>query len=34
MAMLNNQMVYMNDLNITDWWFQSLNNKQESLEIA
>jgi hypothetical protein len=34
MAMLNNQMVYMNDLNITDWWFQSLNNKQKSLEIA
>ena len=24
----------MNDLNITDWWFQSLNNKQKSLEIA
>jgi len=33
MAMSNNQMVYMNDLNITDWWFQSL-NKQKSLEIG
>ena len=33
MAMSNNQMVNMNDLNITDWWFQSL-NKQKSLEIG
>ena len=29
MAMSNNQMVNMNDLNITDWWFQSLNKQKE-----